>query len=134
MTTDQNPDSPYTINQTAHIPPSAQHSPSAQDPAFVSPVLTLLERLKVLHLNKSRAYNGGTGAPLRNYKVAAGKAGVEPWRYTLMRVFEKQERITHILRLPEPEMLAGLVEELQDTALIDLITVALIEERQRGPF
>ena len=132
MTTGQKPDSPYEIMETA-INPSASHI-SGPDPAVVSPVLILLNRLKVLHLKKSRAYTGATGDPLQNYKVAAATIGTEPWRYALGRVFEKQERIKNILKLSEETMLGRLINELQDTALIDLITIALIEQHQRGPF
>jgi hypothetical protein len=99
---------------------------AAQAPT--SPVLPLLKRLKVLHLKKSRMYCGTHSDPLHNYKVAARAVGIEPWRYALGRVFEKQERIKSILKLDEKEMKAALLAELPDTALMDLITVALIQD------
>ena len=94
----------------------------------VSPVQAILKRLEILHLNKSRDYCGSGPDPLINYKSAAKAVGMEPWRYALGRVFEKQERIRSILALPEPEMVPALLAELQDTALLDCIVTALLKQ------
>lgn len=95
-----------------------------------SPVFPLLERMKALHLKKVRMYCGASPDPLINYKRAAQAVGIEPWRYVQARVFEKQERMKAILTLDPEEMMKALKEELVDTALQDLIALALILEAE----
>ena len=92
--------------------------------------LDVLDRIRLLHKNKSADYGSETD-PLANIRSGAEFVGIEPWRGCMVRICDKMQRLKTFCRTGKL-VHEGVEDTLMDLASYAIVAMVLFGEERNG--
>lgn len=95
--------------------------------------LTLLEKMKQLHISKCAGYAGqDNNDPWANFRMSK-RFGVSPFIGCLVRMSDKYIRVSNLIQNPDNEQVGENIQDtLLDLAAYALIAICLLDEKSHN--